>query len=53
MLKRLFKFGGDSNFGKLGNTVITVIGFTLIIVLWHFIAKNEIIPQRYCQTHLR
>ena len=46
MLKRLFKFGGDSNFGKLGNTIITIIGFTLIIILWHLIAKNEIIPTK-------
>ena len=46
MLKRLFKFGGDSNFGKLGNTIITIIGFTLIIILWHLVAKNEIIPTK-------
>ena len=44
MFKRLFKFGGDSNFGKLGNTIITVIGVTIIIFLWHLVAKNEIVP---------
>ena len=31
MFKRLFRFGGDSNFGKLGNTIITVVGITIII----------------------
>lgn len=46
MLKRLFKFGGDSNFGKLGNTVITVVGVTIIIFLWHLIAKHEIVPTK-------
>ena len=46
MLKKLFKFGGSSDFGKLSNSVITIIGFTLIIILWHFIAKNEIIPPK-------
>ena len=46
MFKRLFKFGGDSNFGKLGNTLITVIGLSIIIVLWHFIARFEIIPTK-------
>lgn len=46
MFKRLFKFGGDSNFGKLGNTVITVAGVTIIIFLWHLVAKNEIVPTK-------
>lgn len=46
MFKKLFKFGGNSDFGKVGNMLITVIGLTLIIVLWHFIAKNEIIPTK-------
>ena len=46
MLKKLFKFGGDSNFGKLGNTTITIIGVTIIVFVWHLIAKYEIIPTK-------
>jgi ABC-type nitrate/sulfonate/bicarbonate transport system permease component len=46
MLKRLFKFGGSSDFGKVGNATITIVGFTVIILLWHLIAKNEIIPTK-------
>lgn len=46
MLKRLFKFGGNSDFGKLGNTIITIIGVSIIIYCWHLIAKNEIIPTK-------
>lgn len=46
MLKKLFKFGGSSDFGKVGNATITIVGFTVIILLWHLIAKNEIIPTK-------
>ena len=46
MLKKLFKFGGDSDFGKLGNTAITIIGVTIIVFVWHLIAKYEIIPTK-------
>lgn len=46
MIKKLFKFGGDSNFGRIKNTIVSVIGFGLIIMLWHFISAYEIIPQK-------
>ena len=44
LIKQLFKFGGDSNFGILINSIISIIGAFIIILLWHFIAIYEIIP---------
>lgn len=46
MLKKLFKFGGNSDFGKVNNTIISIIGFSIIIMLWHFISVYNIIPQK-------
>lgn len=44
MLKKLFKFGGESDFGPVNNVVISVVGFAIILFAWHFISVNEIIP---------
>lgn len=44
MLKKLFKFGGESDFGTIQNILITIIGFTIIIMGWHFVSVNSIIP---------
>lgn len=46
MFKKLFKFGGESNFGKIPNLVITVIGFALIIGIWHFITYKGYITDK-------
>ena len=46
MFKKLFKFGGESDFGFSQNLLISVIGFTLIILGWHFISAFEIIPTK-------
>jgi len=46
LFKKLFKFGGDSDFGVLNNSIITVIGFTIIIMLWHFIAAFELVSPK-------
>jgi NitT/TauT family transport system permease protein len=44
MFKKLFKFGGESDFGTIQNIIISIIGFIIIILGWHFISVNEIIP---------
>ena len=44
--KTLFKFGGDSNFGKIGNAIIGIAGLILTIFLWWVIAYFEIIPPK-------
>lgn len=44
MFRRLFKFGGESDFGTVNNIVISVLGFTIIIIAWHLISVNEVIP---------
>ena len=44
LLKDLFKFGGTSDFGVLTNSIISVIGAFIIILLWHFVAVYELIP---------
>ena len=46
MLKRLFKFGGESDFGVTQNFIISVIGFTIIILGWHLISVFELIPTK-------
>lgn len=46
MLKRLFKFGGNSDFGKIGNTIIGIAGLILTITLWYLICLFEIIPPK-------
>ena len=44
ILKKLFKFGGNSDFGILINSIISIIGAFIIILLWHFISIYELIP---------
>lgn len=44
MLKKLFKLGGESDFGTVNNIIISTIGFAIILIGWHFISVNEIIP---------
>ena len=44
-IKGLFKFGGDSNFGKL-TPVISAIGILILIFLWWLEARLEIIPTK-------
>lgn len=44
MFKKLFKFGGESDFGLMNNIIISVIGFAIILFGWHFISVYEIIP---------
>jgi len=46
MFKKLFKFGGESNFGTVQNIIISIIGFAIIIFGWHFISANELIPTK-------
>lgn len=46
MFKKLFKFGGESNFGTLQNTIISTVGLIVIILGWHFISVNEFIPTK-------
>ena len=43
ILKKLFKFGGNSDFGILINSIISIIGAFIIILLWHVISINELI----------
>ena len=45
-IKQLFKFGGESDFGKVRNAIISIIGFILIILIWHYISSYEIIPTK-------
>lgn len=44
MLKRLFKFGGDTNFGTPALIGITAIGFLLILCLWQLVCTLGIVP---------
>ncbi len=44
MFKKLFKFGGESDFGTMNNVIISIIGFVIILFAWHFISLYEIIP---------
>lgn len=46
MFKKLFKFGGESDFGKTNNLIITFVGFAIILVVWHVISMFEIIPTK-------
>lgn len=46
MFRKLFKFGGSSNFGKVGNIAITIIGLSILITLWHLVSKYELIPNK-------
>ena len=46
MFKKLFKFGGESNFGTVQKIIISIIGFAIIIFGWHFISANELIPTK-------
>lgn len=43
LFKKLFKFGGDSDFGVLTNSIISIIGAIIIIMLWHIISINNIV----------
>ena len=38
LIKRLFKFGGDSDFGTVTNVIISIIGAVIIIMGWHCIS---------------
>ncbi|MBP5458442.1 MAG: hypothetical protein J6Y37_18275 [Paludibacteraceae bacterium] len=44
MLKRLLRFGGENDFGFLGNLIVSVVGFMLIISAWHVEAVYGLIP---------
>ena len=44
IIKKLFKFGGESDFGLVNNIIITLVGFALIVFGWYFISINNIIP---------
>ena len=46
MFKKLFKFGGESDFGLSQNIIVSVIGFTIIILGWHLISTFELIPTK-------
>ena len=46
MLKKLFKFGGDSDFGKKNNLIIGVAGLVLTLILWYLISIFGIIPPK-------
>lgn len=46
MLKKLFKFGGSSDFGTVPNAVITIVGLSVIILAWHMISAYEIVPTK-------
>lgn len=46
ILKRLFQFGGESDFGKTGNTIIAVAGLCVTFCLWWLISIFEIIPTK-------
>ena len=43
LIKRLFKFGGTSDFGTLTNVIISIIGAVIIIMGWHFISAYDIV----------
>lgn len=44
LIKRLFKFGGDSDFGTFTNVIISIIGAVLIIMGWHCISAYNVVP---------
>lgn len=44
--KRLFKFGGSDDFGPVMNVVVSLIGFVVIILGWHYVSANEIVPSK-------
>lgn len=46
MFKNLFKMGGDSSFNKLSLLLITIIGFSVIIGVWHLVTYLQIIPTK-------
>lgn len=46
MFKKLFKFGGNSDFGKKGNLIIALSGLFLTIMLWYLISYFEIVPTK-------
>lgn len=43
LIKRLFKFGGDSDFGTATNVIISIIGAVLIIMGWHCISAYNVV----------
>lgn len=44
LIKRLFKFGGDSDFGTVTNVIISIIGAVIIIMGWHCISAYNVVP---------
>ena len=51
LIKRLFKFGGDSDFGTFTNVIISIIGAVIIIMGWHCIsAYNVELSRRRAQS---
>ena len=44
LIKRLFKFGGDSDFGTVTNVIISLIGAVIIIMGWHCISAYDVVP---------
>ena len=45
-IKQLFKFGGESDFGPVKNTIVGIVGLAIIILGWHCISANEVIPSK-------
>ena len=43
LIKRLFKFGGDSDFGTVTNVIISIIGAVIIIMGWHCISAYNVV----------
>lgn len=46
MFKKLFKMGGDAKFSKLSLSIITIIGFSLIIGLWYTVTALQLVPTK-------
>lgn len=53
MLKKLFKFGGNSDFGKVNNAIISIVGLLVVLIGWQFISANEIIPTKVLPEPLK
>lgn len=46
MFKKLFKFGGESDFGRTGNIIISLLGLLFVVCFWQFIYANQIISSK-------
>ena len=45
-IRQLFKFVGESDFGPAKNAIVSIVGVAIIILGWHYVSANEMIPSK-------